>query len=416
MSDEAVRAQYEAYPYPVRDPADEAKRLITGSPSHIDELNHYVFGGRRDFAKPFRALVAGGGTGDATIMLAQQLANAGCPAEVVYVDTSEASRAVAEARAQVRGLDNVRFEHLSLLDLPASGLGPFDYIDCCGVLHHLEDPEQGLGALVRVLADDGGMGLMLYGELGRTGVYPMQEMMRTLAAEEPAPARLETTRLLLKQLPATNWLRRNPFLADHLKQGDAGLYDLFLHARDRAYRVPEIDCMTASAGMRIVAFIEPAFYDPASYLADPELLARLEHRPWIERCAFAELLAGNIRKHVFYVVKQRNRVRLPDPENPEVVPILRDLDGAAFAKGFKRGAAMTASIDGIPFRRPLPPLTGSILPHVNGRRSLQEIHAGIIGASPNVSWETFGADFTQLFSALNGLGKMYLRCPSGAMD
>ncbi len=80
MSDEAVRAQYEAYPYPVRDPADEAKRLITGSPSHIDELNHYVFGGRRDFAKPFRALVAGGGTGDATIMLAQQLADAGCPA------------------------------------------------------------------------------------------------------------------------------------------------------------------------------------------------------------------------------------------------------------------------------------------------------------------------------------------------
>ena len=51
MTDDAVHAQYEAYPYPVRDPADEARRLITGSPSHIDELNHYVFGGRRDFAE-----------------------------------------------------------------------------------------------------------------------------------------------------------------------------------------------------------------------------------------------------------------------------------------------------------------------------------------------------------------------------
>ncbi|MBT5040468.1 MAG: class I SAM-dependent methyltransferase, partial [Rhodospirillaceae bacterium] len=30
--DTDVRGQYEAYPYPPRDPADEAKRLITGSP------------------------------------------------------------------------------------------------------------------------------------------------------------------------------------------------------------------------------------------------------------------------------------------------------------------------------------------------------------------------------------------------
>ncbi len=411
MSDLAVRAQYESYPYPVRDPADEAKRLITGSPGHIDELNHYVFGGRRDFAKPFRALVAGGGTGDATIMVAQQLANAGCPAEVVYVDVSEASRAVAEARAKIRGLDNVRFEHLSLLDLPESGLGPFDYIDCCGVLHHLEDPGEGLRALVEVLADSGGMGLMLYGELGRTGVYPMQEMMRTLATNDAAPNRLDVTRRLLKQLPATNWLRRNPFLADHLAQGDAGLYDLFLHARDRAYRVPEISQLAAAAGLRIVTFIEPAFYDPTSYIADPELLARLEHRPWIERCALAELLAGNIRKHVFYVVKEGDPVALPGPDLPQAVPLLRDLDGTALAKGFKPGAAMTASVDGVTFRRPLPPLTSAILPRIEGRHTLREIHADIAGSNPSVSWEIFHADFTQLFSALNGLGKMYLRVP-----
>ena len=59
-----VRAQYEAYPYPARDPADERKRLIAGSPSHLLEINHYLFAGRRDFTHPFRALFAGGGTGD----------------------------------------------------------------------------------------------------------------------------------------------------------------------------------------------------------------------------------------------------------------------------------------------------------------------------------------------------------------
>ena len=70
---EPVREQYEAYPYPARDPKDERKRLIVGSPSNLAEIDHYVFAGRGDFAAPFRALVAGGGTGDAAIMLAQQL-------------------------------------------------------------------------------------------------------------------------------------------------------------------------------------------------------------------------------------------------------------------------------------------------------------------------------------------------------
>ena len=78
-----VRAQYEAYPYPQRDPKDEAKRLVTGSPSDLDEIDHYVFAGRRDWRRPFRALVAGGGTGDATVMLPQQSADRGTPAEVV---------------------------------------------------------------------------------------------------------------------------------------------------------------------------------------------------------------------------------------------------------------------------------------------------------------------------------------------
>jgi len=57
---DSVRAQYEALPYPARDPRDEAIRLITGTPSHVLEINHYLFSGRLNFIRPFRALVAGG--------------------------------------------------------------------------------------------------------------------------------------------------------------------------------------------------------------------------------------------------------------------------------------------------------------------------------------------------------------------
>ncbi len=47
--------------------------LSLTSPSHLSELNHYVFGGRRDFCRPFRVLVAGGGTGQKTANLMAQL-------------------------------------------------------------------------------------------------------------------------------------------------------------------------------------------------------------------------------------------------------------------------------------------------------------------------------------------------------
>ena len=209
-ADEAVRDQYEAYPYPARDPRDEAKRLITGSPSRLAEVNHYVFGGRMDFAKPLRVLVAGGGTGDATVMIAQQSADAGCPAEIVHLEPSDASRKVAEARIAARKLGGVRFAGMSLLDLPGSDLGPFDYIDCCGVLHHLDDPAAGLKALTGVLAPEGGMGLMVYGELGRTGVYPVQDLLHAITGDETPQQRVVTAKALLKVLPPTNWLRRNP--------------------------------------------------------------------------------------------------------------------------------------------------------------------------------------------------------------
>lgn len=409
---DAVRSQYEAYPYPPRDPADEKRRLVTGSPSHLDEVDHHVFAGRlqdrlRDRGG-LRVLVAGGGTGDGAIMLAQQLAERSPASEVLYVDVSAASRRVARERARVRGLRNIRFERLSIADLSAGEVGRFDYIDCCGVLHHLNDPAAGLAVLAELLVADGGIGLMVYGELGRIGVYHMQEMIRLVAGDEGDDIRLDFARRLLSQLPATNWLRRNPFVRDHLEQGDAGLYDLLLHAKDRAYRVPEVAELAEAAGLRIIAFIDPAFYEPASYLGDSGLVEALDGLPWLERCRFAELLAGNMRKHVFYAVKSANPVTPPDPTDRLVVPVLRDLDGAALAQQCRPGIAITANRDGVSLQRPLPDLAGPILGRIDGRRTLAEIHADLSRAERGLEWDAFAGQFKALSAALNGIGKLYL--------
>ena len=403
--DGAVEAQYEAYPYPARDPRDEAKRLIVGSPSHLVEVNHFVFAGRRDFSRPFRALVAGGGTGDAAIMLAQQLADRGAAGSVVWLDMSRAARAVVEARAAARKLRNIEFVTGSLLDAADLAPGPYDYIDCCGVLHHLEDPEAGLRALASVLAPDGGMGLMVYGTLGRAGIYETQELLRRLAPVMLPPAeRLAVARRMVKALPPTHPLPRNPFVGDHLQGGDAGLYDLLLHPRDRAYRVPEILALTAAAGLRVAGFVEPCRYRPESYVADPVLRRTMAGQ---EPAVLAELLAGNMRKHVWYAVPA-GRGDTVAAIVPAAIPVLRDDDGPALARGLRSGV-VAATIDGFRFALPLPRRANAMLARIDGVRTLAAIHADLAAADPAFGWEAFAAEFQALFDAMHGLNKLHLR-------
>ena len=416
MSD-PVRQQYELLPYPARDPRDEAQRLIEGSPSHLLEINHYLFAGARDFSAPFRALVAGGGSGDGLIMLAQHLADRRCPAEIVYLDLSTASRAIAEERARIRGLANIRFMTGSLLDLPQQGLGTFDYIDCCGVLHHLADPAAGLAALASALAPDGGMGVMVYGALGRTGVYPMQAMLRTLAAHAPAPARtpaaqLQTARELMKQLPATNWLRRNPAIGDHLAGGDAGLHDLLLHAQDRAYSVAELAALASGAGLEIAAFIEPWRYDPASYLSDVGLLQRTSVLNPIERAGFAEQLAGNLKRHIVYLVRRgRAATSVARPSDRAMVPVLR-LQDDGFVAGLRGRGVLKVAIDGIELRFQIPPHAADILAAIDGQRSIADIHEALGPKLDELKrWNDFKPAFDRVYELFNKLNRLFLMRP-----
>lgn len=410
LTDARLAAQYEAYPYPHRDPRDEAKRLIVGSPGHLHEIDHWIFGATRPASRPVRALIAGGGTGDATIMLAAQMARDRREGTVTWLDRSAAALKIAQARAAARGLTNIVWEQGSLLDLPGSGLGPFDYIDCCGVLHHLPDPEAGVRALESVLAPGGGMGLMVYAPFGRTGVYMIQDGLRLLApsGQDPA-ARLDLARRVMKHLPETAWLRANRGVTDHLEGGDAGLYDLLLNPRDRAYTVSALHELLAGAGLSVACWVEPIRYDPAVLLPDPKLRARIATMPPIERAALAEAIAGNIAAHIVYCTRAAEQPVRADPFSLDSVPICREITGEDLAKGIQANNTLIIALDALRVPVPLPPLSGPILRLIDGKRTVGEIGRAL--AARGTSEAAFSTVWRALFPALERINRLLLAAP-----
>ncbi|MCL5777499.1 class I SAM-dependent methyltransferase [Limibaculum sp. FT325] len=398
---DAVRRQYESYPYPERDPAEEARRLIEGSPSHPVEIDHFLFGGRRDWRAPFRALVAGGGTGDGLIMLAQKLADIGCPAEIIYLDMSQAARAVAEARAAARGLGSIRFVSGDLLSAP--DLGPFDYIDCCGVLHHLPDPDAGFAALAAALAPEGGIGLMVYAPLGRTGVYPLQSAFGALFGDDAPAEQVALAKSALGALPPTNWLARNPFVGDH-KVSDAGLYDLLLHSRDRAYRADELMAALDRAGLGLVSLLEPARYEPMRYLPDtPDMRERVARLSPPQAAAVAENLVGNIKTHVAYAtLAGREGQAMATPQRAGAVPRLARAEPRALAAHVAKAGGLRLTLDGLEYRLAIPRETAPLIAAIDGRRNLRAV-----AEAASLDWLAFAARWAPVHRALAGFNLLH---------
>jgi len=395
-----LQKQYEAYPYPCRDPKNDTQ-IITLI-NDLALIGHYGFGGQDWYSdKDCRVLIAGGGTGDATLHLAQQLSVANPDAEIIHLDLSQTSNDITQARLDHKGLNNVKVVKGSLLDLPNGELGAFDYINCSGVLHHLKAPDVGAKALCFVLKDHGVMSVMLYGEYGRRIVYDIQSLARMVSTQdEGLVSRIPLVREVLDALPAQNPLR-NVF---PLEMPDNELVDRYLHSQDRAYTVPQIFEMLEVAALNFISFVPAANYDPLLAVCAGDLHDRIKVLPEMQRMAFAEILRGSMDRHIFFAAKKDHQCpQRPDPKDLDLVPVLITAGMRLRQQNFPNGVMFAQPVEGR-----LEPEHLRIVSRIDGMVSLNDIFKSC-AAVYGMGEDEFETLWLEIYRVLSSRGNLALK-------
>ena len=248
----------------------------------------------------WRILDAGCGTGVSTDYLCHL--NPG--SAVLAVDISAGALEVARQRTRRSGaaaqVEELRIEQRSLLDL--AGEGPFDYINSVGVLHHLREPEQGLGALAGLLRPGGLVHLFLYADGGRWEIHRTQRALALLGAGTDE-AGLHLGRQLLAQMPATNRLRRHHEQRWALDTAaDANFADMYLHPQETSYNIERLLAFVATAGLEFAGFSNPEVWSPARLLQG-ELLERAQDLSPRQQWSLVEELDPDISHFEFFLSK-----------------------------------------------------------------------------------------------------------------
>ena len=423
----SVKQQYEELPYPPRDPENEKSTLICTQTEFLGKINHYCFRGQLNTVKKMRVLVAGGGTGDALIFLAEQLKDQ--DAEVVYLDLSEASIEVAKKRAAIRQLENIIWIQGSILELPDKGIGKFDYINCCGVLHHLEDPVLGLKALKSCLKDDGALGIMVYAQYGRTGIYHMQELMRYICKPQAGLGeKIDDLKKTINCLPESNCLISGPMPLTKAKAAElenADFVDLFLHTQDRAYTVPEIYEWMGQCNLKLVDFvINQPLYDPATHVDDKTLLKKIMTLSKETQQAAAEIMVSTIYCHVFYATLRGGESTIANFSDIDNIPYLCDilplsnkdtnyLHTLVWQQAEKSNVRLFFPMSNVEIFLPVEKLTKYIFKQIDGKASIKKIiklsKQECSLAQHKITNKAIIAELKRLYTLLNQNNVMLLR-------
>lgn len=238
----AVQQQYEENPYP------RWKDIGFNTPSSYRSALHRNFS-RFDASswpsnRKLNVLVAGCGTGRQAIRLAKYFDDL----NILAIDLSRKALAYAQNKATELNCSNIQFLQADILEINNFPF-QFDVIECSGVLHHMEYPEQGLKSLLQLLKPNGMLKLALYSRTARQQVIAFRSLIEKLESK-PDP-RILRQALLLKQLPG-EW---NDILSSPDFYSMSNCRDLLFHEQEHQFDLNEIEKLLSDHHLQYVGMV-----------------------------------------------------------------------------------------------------------------------------------------------------------------
>lgn len=239
----AVQNQYEENPYP----RWQQITLSRGRslPEVVKELFPYLKAEAIHNPSKLNVLIPGCGTGQQAVMCANRFSHA----QVLAVDLSCASLAYAVRRSRELGVDNIRFMQGDILKLPKLVKEPFDYIECTGVLHHMQDPLGGWRVLNSMLKPEGYMKIALYSETARKAVVAARGFIAERGFK-PTLEGIRSCRKEIMQLPNWHPVHDAMYARDFYMTSECR--DLIFHVQEHRFTLPKIKALLEEFGMEFL--------------------------------------------------------------------------------------------------------------------------------------------------------------------
>ena len=248
-----VQSMYEENPYPRYKYSDYTVNELT-RPIHKFIENEAT---KKDlpFSEALKSLtatpkilIAGCGTGN-QIINGSRYKNA----MITAIDLSSSSLAYAIRKAKEYKMNNVTFKQLDLLNVADLG-DRFDAIECLGVLHHMENPSNGLSTLTQQLKPGGYIKIGLYSEIARKVIVKARKKIQTLKIDSTKEAIKRFRRQVLDG-EIQELLDLPKFAIDFYSLSECR--DLCFHIQEHRFTTNSLQKLLKSHGLTFCGFMVP---------------------------------------------------------------------------------------------------------------------------------------------------------------
>lgn len=241
-----VQNQYEENPYPrwkdigFNTASSYQQALVKNFPNL--NLNHW------EGKEKLNVLVAGCGTGRQAIRLASYFNDL----NVIGIDLSGRSLAYAQQQAKKYNVENIQFIQADILEFSNFPI-LFDVIECSGVLHHMENPEQGLKSLADLLSPTGVMKIAIYSETARQQVINFRKLIAKNKQQtgDDLDQRLLRQALLMNQIPG-QW---NDITGSDDFYSMSNCRDLIFHEQEHQFTPTKIANLLSSSKLEFIGML-----------------------------------------------------------------------------------------------------------------------------------------------------------------